>query len=577
MPSANDIETDLFEVRLAIQKCIAGGYKTEEVKGTGELIRKILPKLPEHTAEELIKVFALLVEHANENKIPPPPPAANFDTVLPTRSAAPLSSSAIYDTSLVESKKKHQDNLLLIYSPFAEELDYLAECYASKSGLPIRTVDMEYLITRFPNDTTNLIYTLAERAASAKELIIYKNIEAMADSKSVLETFFYYLRKIRQTGEGVEQLILSTDTTFGIESKYREYMNEKFKTAGAIETYLKSIPFDFLTPPPAEKAVATLRGKFEIIDGSPNYDALMKSGIFLGWRGLDAAMREDSSVDALLLRIDGLADARRAKLDAFIDSFKGAYSYNLAGWKYIHRTKKKKTDDRVNPDDPIFHPKYTMRAGGLYDALIGNDEIYAKMEKLMNYEGIPLTVKCAWAVDFALRGGDQLNIINIPPEDASKILTERWNIAYRALVALLRLDMGTLLIDITDKDKCDGLCCNGGATIRLHKHYLDQKYISENLNGGIETLLHEMFHALQHRSILAARQNEKEQLGYYLVHFGIRGRIKEWETNHNRYRSYLDEATFADYYDQVFEADARIFASDCLGEYGSFNHPRLDG
>ncbi len=568
-----DIAEDYAMVKAMLKKCVDSGYKMEIVKPTALLIRKLIDKVPPADQEKLIIVLKELAARAKDNEAPPPPPAANFDTVLPLRSAAPLREGALYNTTVIDSKNKHQDNLLLIYGPFQKELDYMSECYAAKSGLPIRVVDMAYLVASFPSDVSNLIANLAAKANTAKELIVYKNVDAMAGNSNLEETFFYYLRNIRQNGKDVQQLILSTNIIYGIETRYRNFIGEKYKDAGSIQTYLKSIPFDFAPLASREKTISALRTKFPINESEITHEVLAKDGLFLGWQGLTEAIFYCNSEDELRERVAKAREEGKPQLDAFIDAFGGSCTYDFLDWRYTHKTKKK-NEPVVDPNDPIFHPQYKIRRD-LYDGLAGNDEIFAKVERILNYDGAPVRVKCAWAAEYAMNGGDSLNIINLPPEDAKRILTERWEVAYRAVAELMRVDAGTLVFDIPVTGTLLGQCCDGGATIRMSKRYLEPK-AKDNLGEGINTLLHELFHALQYKAIDARRSGDNERLGYYLVHFGVRGHITEWEKNFSRYRG-GEGVEFKDYEDQVVEAEARIFAADCIEENGAFNHPRLEG
>ena len=59
------------------------------------------------------------------------------------------------------------------------------------------------------------------------------------------------------------------------------------------------------------------------------------------------------------------------------------------------------------------------------------------------------------------------------------------------------------------------------------------------------------------------------------MHFGIRNEVFEWDKNSLRYYG-GDGKPFEDYYDQVVEADARIFASMCVADFANFNVPRLE-
>ncbi len=567
------VAEDYAMLKAMLKKCVDSGYKMDIVKDTALLARKLMDKVSAEEQGKLALLIKEIVRRAKENEVPPPPPAANFDTVLPLRSAAPLREGALYNTTVIDSKNKHQDNILLLYGPFPKELDYIAECYAAKCGLPIRVVDMGYLVASFPGDVSNLIANLAARANESRELIVYKNVEAMDGNSNLEETFFYYLRSIRQNGKNVEQLILSTNIIYSVETRYRNFISEKYQASGSIQTYLKSIPFDFVPLASREKTISALRTRFPLSESEITYEVVAKDGLFLGWQGLSEAVLYASGEDDVRERVARAREEGKPQLDAFIDAFGGACTYDFLDWRYTHKAKKKTAEPIIDPNDPIFHPQYKIRRG-LYDGLAGNDEIFAKVERILNYDGAPVRVKCAWAAEYAMNGGDTLNIINLPAEDAKRILTERWEVAYRAVAELMRVDSGTLVFDIPVTGTLLGQCCDGGATIRMSKRYLDPKG-KDNLGEGINTLLHELFHALQYKAIDARRSGDTERLGYYLVHFGVRGHITEWEKNFSRYRG-GEGVEFKDYEDQVVEAEARIFAADCIEENGAFNHPRLE-
>ena len=241
-----------------------------------------------------------------------------------------------------------------------------------------------------------------------------------------------------------------------------------------------------------------------------------------------------------------------------------------------HYYKKKKAAKKtvIRPDDPILNPKYRLERDE-YDTVIKNSEIITKLERLLNAEGVSLPVKCAWAANFALDGGDMLNVINLPPEQAEILLTERWELAYKALINLMMIPNGKIVFDIPkSNNNLYGQCCDNGNTIRMNARFLEPKSV-DDIAAGIDTLLHECYHALQFTAMAARRTQDQAKLGYYLVHFGVHRHIVEWEKNFSRYRS-SEKDGYENYEDQVVEAEARIFAADCIDEYANFNAPRLD-
>ena len=578
----SDFEIVFFETKVALRKCRESGYKSEPCKRAAELLMKLY-QLASNSAEKdtIISLMEDLkskreaeAEKEKEELAKQGATSVNIDFACPITYPS-IPDGAIYNVSVIESKNSYQDNALLIYGPIADELDFAAECYAAKKSMHMRVVDLAMLVGSYRAQATELIASLSHRAAEAKdELIIYKNLNAMKGMRDVEESFCYYLKKMRQDAKGVEQLLLCSDISYSIENVYREIIETTFRDSAQYNMYLQSLDFSFLPLPTMELTLSKLRDKFMLEFGGETEDIISKEGIFLGYRGITEAVTRISSVTGLTEKIAESKERNKPLLDSFIESFGDFCSYDLGDWPY----KKKKPAAKktaINPDDPILNPKYHLERDE-YDTVMGNREILAKLERLLNTEGISMPVKCAWAANFSLDGGDMLNIINLPPEQASILLTERWELAYKALVKLMMIPSGKIVFDIPKSNKLlGGQCCDGGNTIRMNESYLEPKSV-DDIAKGIDTLLHECFHALQHTAIQARRAQDSAKLGYFLVHFGVHQHIIEWENNFSRYRTTDTGHTYEDYADQVVEAEARIFAADCVAEYSNFNAPRLD-
>lgn len=575
-----EFDLAFYEVKAALKKCRESGYKAKPCQDTAELIKKLYDLTSR--IEEKETIISLLSELSKRRKEAKEredaeivvTPTVNIDFACPVSYPSPPE-GAVYNTSVIDSKNSYQDNALLIYGPIADELDFAAECYAAKKSMHMRVVDLALLVGSYPTQATELIASLSHRAVEARdELIVYKNLHAMRGHRDVEESFCYYLKKIRQDAKGVEQLLLSSDVSYSIENVYREIIETNFRDSAQYNMYLQSIDFSFLPLPTMELTLSKLRDKYMLAGGGETEELISKDGLFLGYRGLTEALTRIGSVTELTAKIAELKEKNKPLLDAFIESFGDFCAYDLGDWQY----KKKKPAAKktaIDPNDPILNPKYRLDRDD-YDTVMGNGEILTKLERLLNTEGISMPVKCAWAANFSLDGGDMLNIINLPPEQASILLTERWELAYKALVKLMMIPSGKIVFDIPKSNKLlGGQCCDGGNTIRMNESYLEPKS-TDDIAKGIDTLLHECFHALQHSAIQARRTQDNDRLGYYLVHFGVHQHIIEWENNFSRYRSTDKGNTYEDYADQVVEAEARIFAADCVSEYSNFNAPRLD-
>ena len=260
---------------------------------------------------------------------------------------------------------------------------------------------------------------------------------------------------------------------------------------------------------------------------------------------------------------------RRERLEGFYKSVGENFVCIADGdWGY----KPKKTVKKNLPkacEQPIFVMPRT-----LYDGIVGIEEIREKIEKILNADGVSVLMKCPWALAYALDNGDSLNLWNLEKESLKFRLQERWELAYDALSQLMQIPRGELRFDISNSANADGLCCDGGKTVRLKKKFIESND-PELIEQGKKALLHELYHALQHTAVQALTVGDSDKLGYYLTHFGINSHIEEWRENFSRYRQPQDEQGFAEYYDQVVEAEARIFATDRLREFGNFNPPKL--
>ncbi len=101
-----------------------------------------------------------------------------------------------------------------------------------------------------------------------------------------------------------------------------------------------------------------------------------------------------------------------------------------------------------------------------------------------------------------------------------------------------------------------GLCCDGGKRVLYKESHIG------SLGGIANTVCHECYHAFQHYCIQAGWQE------WYLSELFItQGRIAEWQYNFSNYVT--NSKGYSTYAVQIVESDARAFANDCLGKYGS--------
>ena len=596
-------EMAIIDIRIATKTCKESGYPKQKLIELARMITKFkkdFPAAPE--LESLERIAVTIIEKLEKIKSEPQPEpkkpdvpkffiSERFPPIIPS----PLPPEVLYNTSVIESKNRYNDNTMLIYSPFEDELIHLCKCYASKTEKLLRIVDFRDLLKSCPHEISRLLSQLFDHLqTSDKEVMAFLGVEALAENEANAATLWEYVYKMRRTvqrdaresGRTVTELfILSTDLDFGIESRYNSYIKSEYTHDDVVDNYLYNIVTDYLPLVSKEKTVSVLRQRFGITDDDEStLEAIAKNGIFLGWCGLTEIIKTVGSAEELCDKLLEMKNDKKKILDDFIAiSNLGLSRFTLLDWNYSTKKTKKEESPVIDPEDPVLNPHYTLK-GRSYDEFISNSEISERLERLLNVTDVPLLPRCAWAADFAMKGGDQLNLENIPPEKEESFLTLRWDLAAHAVARLLLLEIPKLVFDIGPNETMRGQCCDNGGTLRMSKRFLKK----ENVDEGIGTLLHEFFHAIQFRAEFALyavdeakRMNqvplkeEQDVLNYYYYHLNIsQFHVQQWAQNFSRYRS-MDSA-FEDYYDQVVEAEARIFSADAISKNGQINHPRLD-
>lgn len=569
-----DIQLYYYEIKTALRKCREAEYSKESVEYAAGLIKKLHGLLTDEAKKkELVNLLKSLIEKGKEaaalrKKNEPVLPPADVSEAFPLLPNAEIKTGAYYNVAVIDSSKRYQDNALLLYAPFTSELSYGARCYAKEKGMDLRVIDCAKLATTYALTATQLLAGLYKHASTAQnELIVYENVEGMKVSENVEQAFCYYLKRIRQEGRGVFQIVLSSDVSYALERVYQSTMTKMFPDTDVVNSYLKVLDCYFLPLPSFAFVKERLAEKFGFTATEETDKFIKKHGLYLGFEGL-CDILDRGTADSWQKLVENYKTDSEETLKKFVEGFGGECTYDFLDWEFKLKGKDK---PKIDINDPLYHPKYKLPRD-IYDEVIGREDIREKLEKIMNMDGVPMRVKCAWVVEYAMDGGDSLNIMNLDSNQIKEVLADRWDIAYRALVQLMRIPNGELKIDLSGNDSL-GVCYNGGTLIRLHVQYL--KLDLETIARGYETLLHEAFHALQHSARNARRNNDAEAMGYYFVHFGVREETLEWEKNSSRYHG-GDGTPFEDYYDQVVEADARIFAEMCVSDFANFNVPRLE-
>lgn len=566
-----EIEIYISEIKVALRKCKQGGYSEATVKNALELMRELCPLLADKQAQDvLLQEMRNLVKRAKavEKRENPPTKGAEKDgadihAVFPLLENPYSQRETLCNFSVIESQKGGKVNAFLLYGPFEDELLYQTQCYAKAKGVDVRLVDCQRLVEM--DDTDEILRALSDYAQTVeKEIFVYSNLSALKHTQE--ENFCYYLKKMRQTAPNLTQILLSNDPEYPFERVYKRCV-DNFSDGDMIEKLsYGNLDFVFLPLPNYEFTRAQVERAFgQDKDGEKR---LKKDGILLGYAGLKELLKT-SSKENWKENLSVLTKNKREKLEEFYNATGENFSFVADGGWGFKISKKKKTELQGYPQPTFMMPKTD------YDGIANIDEIRTNIEKILNYDGVSVQMKCPWALTYALDGGDTLNLFNLEKESVKKELKQRWELGYDALSALMKIPRGELRFDLNNTGDTDGVCVDGGRTIRLKKLFLENNDPTV-LERGKKAFLHETYHALQHSAVVALQKGDREILDYYLVHFAINSQAEEWRENFSRYREAGGEGNFADYYDQVVEAEARIFANDRLREFANFHPPKLD-
>lgn len=580
-----EIEIYISEIKVALRKCKEEEYSEKAVKRALELLGELCPLLTDKSAQDTILLemqnLANKAKAAAEKRKEFLPSdgsekdGADIHAVFPLLENSLLEGETLCNFSVIETQKGCRDNAFLLYGPFEEELLYQAKCYAKAKGLALRLVDLSLLTDAYSQQASELLNGLSAYAENAvNECILYCNLSALKANENVEQAVCYYLKRMRLKAPNTVQLLLSSDPEYAFEKVYKKWVESFYPDEDMLDKlYYGSLNFVFIALPNYAFTRAQVYRALNLSTEeteSEKWDKLLKKeGILLGYEGLRTLLKT-SSKETWQKDLQALTAGRRERLEFFYKSV-GENFACIADEDWGYKLPKKKKAEKAEVfEQPLFVMPRTV-----YDGIVGIEEIRENIEKILNKEGVSVLMKCPWALAYALDNGDTLNLLNLDKEGIKNRMRERWELAYDALSLLMKIPRGELVFDLNNSGDTDGLCCDGGRTLRFKKLFLESND-STVLERGKKAFLHEAYHALQHTAVNALKSGDRETLAYYLVHFGINSHAEEWRENFSRYREPKGEEGYEEYYDQVVEAEARIFANDRLREFANFDPPKLD-
>lgn len=618
----DDVEISLDEIRLALNECKIAGYTLEPVKNAMLLIQELIARTNDIALQDdLIAILEKLkekraskkaLEDEEKKKIVEMDSVDGLLADFPRFEKDKLVVGNVYNTAVIDSQERCYDNAFVFYGAYEEELLYLMTCYAKNESASIRYVDCEKLSKKFFSKASAILAEIYRQAKLASnEIIVFHNVHCMQGCPSVEESVCYYVKEMRPL-KNVRVFLACTKPSYGVEKVYKNWIeNLPSMKKEIVSVFSGTLDFFYLPLPSFETVLSYVKNTFQIAELDKETEKQIKKSYYtLGYKDLSELLEKGTLENWQALATE-LIKRKQEAFDEFEKEFgEGIFECLSEDWDY--KAKKKKVFDRPVEDAEWLNPRFVMPRNQ-YDTIDELDTILERLNKILNHKGYTIKQKCGWVINYALHNGDTFNNLvglrDLPQEVSRKILQDRFGLAYDALAQLMMIERGELCFDIPDSEgQPYGLCCDGGKTVRMRKSMISAEK-QEMIMEGIGTLLHELFHALQHKAETVYKEVSRGMNGeaqgnntlqniydvaldkaydgttklegerllqYYWSHFDITPyRIAEWTVNNKRYKESKKHG-YENYYDQIVEADARIFSSERLAEYNSSNHPKLD-
>ena len=446
---------------------------------------------------------------------------------------------------------RQRANVLILHTPIVQEAALIVTEYGKINGTPFSVLDLHQAGGSVLSDLPELLRIAGER----KIHLFVEGIGDVFDKKEKKER-----KKEENDKEREKEVAAEAEILFGflrvgkagakvvlvdVEGSNDLYERIIRLTAATEDLSILDISYDYLTMPKYDELIRLLIGKglIDSIDG-PDAERIKNGMPFLGFVGLTGMLRAaltGKNIFAVGCAISQKNDtpllreylARIPNLARFIDS----------GWGNVFERKANVVDGRPEFD---------------YDAI--RDVKIENIKKIVNYP-CDYFAKGGLLVRYSLLGGDgKEKWQDLSDEERAKRIENAVDLVF------LLFGIGFFpKVEITDKmgsKFAGGLCIDKGKIIRFKKSCIT------NYEWLAECILHESFHAFQHKTI-----DSRFYYKWYWTELGVKPeRIAQWALNHQTYISperteQINAATGCniDYYRlQIFEAEAFAFEVDAV-------------
>ncbi|MCD8307347.1 MAG: hypothetical protein LUD51_03855 [Clostridia bacterium] len=601
----DDLKLLYYEVMAATKRCREDGYTLASIDHALGCVANYYKALPAGSQKAAVgellislrKKKTITVESGLSDR-PQTVSKKDLDALCPVTLSKDidrpvLSVSYVIDTGV---GRMYRDNAMILCGPFADELVYETKNFAKNCGMDFRFVDIEPFVKSGSFSKVLQLLQAYYSAGTQKDVIAYKGLEALADHDAEAKDFARMLRQMRLKAKSCTQILLSTDPSYYFNDLYVSLFDAPAVKSNILEDdfSVKALTFVYLPLPTYANVTQTVLSALHLApadtsadetsdgpaaaDTKDMEDYIKANCLPLACGTLTDLLKQSASPDAFREKANPVSLKRKRMLNSFLGKAGDSAASAIidADWDYKKPARKK----TLHPAGVLAPVKYTIPVTPYdYDCIDDISAIRASVQYVLDaqedYEGNPISVmqKCGLVLRYALTNGDAMNLVNMTKDNEDE-MKARWTLGYAALTQLLKVPTGNFVFDIPENSNMNGECCDGGQTVRFNRKFAKNPELAAD---GCNTLLHELFHAVQNEAVKALRKvehrqgvncdNELSTLEYYKYNFGISEfRIKEaWEDNTTR--GYIESSKSYDgYHVQVFEADARVFADEAWAE-----------
>ena len=425
----------------------------------------------------------------------------------------------------IESNLYDYAPVVAVSTPFFDELELFVAAYGKQNSTPVKVINLTPLFGK-PATARDVLF---KSLARSKQIVLIRGIEHYKGDHA--EIYRDILAYGKSTGQKVFVLDEGGDK--------RVYNGLLALTNNSADYSPMDIAFLYLSLPTYAELCEFFEGKGMFTRDDTLREKVRKYLPFSGFVGLNQIIAANARGRDWLEAGRSISDARYDLAMTYISRIPTQPLLLSTDWGDFKNSKVVQDDTRSEID---------------YDKI--RDVNPENIRKIMEGD-FSIFEQCGLICRYCLSHGEDVSVWkSLDKKEYEKRLTLATRLVSRILDVPIE-PIVTVHKKIGGSDSVHGLCIGGGKEIQYKEAAL------ADFSGTMNTLCHECFHSFQHTA------SHTPFKAWYWRELGVtRGRIETWVENNSHYFS-GDEKKFGKdafnvYRAQIFESDARAFATDCL-------------